>query len=515
MRNIFFVGQRARLVYKAFAVCVLALATNVAVCDAEDASTRDASQNASKSALEKTASLFKRVELSAAATVEQEKATPRAQVKMLFRDAEVRVNSNFGAINYAEPSLEKMAITPGALFSTAKFLPFDLTVKAGMLSATGLYSRLSSPSPSAPSGVFSARAKAAKALDVRLPSTTSSKKDWNGSAHFAWSQKDKIFSNVAADFFVQQGGLFAGSAAVAFAPTKKSEIGAVVSFGRFYFGKNSSGWFLDANDFYDDWFYEGVGSLYFKNKFVSSVFTVTAHEATKTRSVVVTERDTGNKINMTFHNKTTLQYGPIILNVAGFYGGREIFYVGNGNKETCEAQFSLNPQFRFVVISKVPMHVNFGVAAFAQIDKGDGDISERFLQKYILGASLSSAVFRASANLSAAFSAKQSYEVKASAALMRFRFKPSLTVANTISVPAANASEQAVAAKQVVTIGAYGTPANFNGRITGSLSTTLTEKFPATGDAFFDAATFSASLDVLWRAKYLQVNGKITAKVGN
>lgn len=449
----------------------------------------------------KFSDFFNRVELSAAAAVEQEKVVPRAQMKALFRDAEVRVNGNFGAVSYENPSAEKLAVTYGALFSTQKFLPFDFTVKGGMISASGLYTRLTNPAPTAPSGVFASKARAANALDVRLPGTTSAKKDNGISAHFAFPRKNKFFSNVAADFFLQENGLFAGGASVAFAPTKTSEFGAVFSLGRFWFGKTSTYWFSDTPLFPEDWFYEAAASVYAKNKFLSSVFTATAHE-----------KPTGG-INKTFQGKTTLQYGPFSVNLSGFYGGKEIFFCGNGEKEKCEAQFFVNPQIKFVLSSKKLMLANIGVASFAEIEKGDADIKERISQKHFIGASLTKNVFRTALNFSASFSKKQNYETVLSASYAKFAVKPSLSVANTISVPAASSSTQVVAAKQVVTAGAYGTPVNFNGRITGSLSASLTEKFPVAADAYFDAASFSASLDILWRTKYLQVNGKISAKI--
>lgn len=459
----------------------------------------------------KSDGLFKRAELYSNFSGTGEKLSIRAQEKFIFRDAEIRFNENFGSINFRSINFqdvdsEKSEVTliPGTSISSpetflAYKLPFKITAKTGMISASGLYSRLSSPVTSLPSTVFSSQAKASNALTIHLPSSSSTEKPYAASGEFIWLGKNKIFSNASVGFFTQTGGSYAAGGGIIFSLGRKIELGANFVTARFFFGKKSTYWFTDTMLFPEQWFQQLAATIFFKSTNFSTTITATAHE-----------QPTG-KLEPTAQTKMTFRYGPIFLNTSFFYGGENNFFCGNANSQNIQTQFVVNPQVRFVFFGKKQINLNFGFSAGIETKKGTEEFLERSTQKYIIGSQISTDFLRGNFSTFVSLSKSKSWSISASAGFPKILFTPSLIFTSVISEPESGKYKNA---KQTASVSGSYIIAPKQVRLAASLSVTCNERFPNGEDAFFNGGTFSVSTAASWTAKYLKISGKITFKFG-
>lgn len=454
----------------------------------------------------KSDGLFKRAELYSNFSGTDEKLSIRAQEKFIFRDAEIRFNENFGFINFKESESENSEVTliPGVSISSpetflAYKLPFKITAKTGMISASGLYSRLYSPATSLPSTVFSSQAKAANALTIHLPSSSSTEKPYAASGEFICARKNKIFSNANIEFFTQAGGSYAVGGGIIFSPTKKIEFGANFVTARFFFGKKSTYWFSDTMLFPEQWFQQLAATIFFKSTNFSATITATAHE-----------QPTG-KLEPTAQTKMTFRYGPIFLNASFFYGGENKFFCGNANSQNVQTQFVVNPQVRFVFFGKKQINLNFGFSAGIETKKGTEEFLERSTQKYIIGSQISTEFLRANFSTFVSLSKSKSWNISASASFPKILFMPSIIFTSVISEPESGKYKNA---KQTASISGSYIIVPKQVRFDASLAVTCNERFPNDEPAFFNGGTFSVSTAASWTVKYLKISGKITFKFG-
>lgn len=447
----------------------------------------------------KTDGIFKRIEISGASTFDAEKAALRSQAKLVLRDAEARVNGNFGAIDYDNPSLENAAATGGFVLNVPKSFPFSLSLKWGMNSASGLYSRLSNPVPANLSGAFSSAARAQNVMDVRLPSATSTKKPFATSVQFAFAKKNKMLSNFSLGVFVQDTNSSAFATGISFAPTKTIQTGINFVTARFYFGKSSSYWRNDYPLFPADWFWQSAVSAFLKTRRVSSVATVTLHESPT------------YGVDVTFYDKTTITLGAFIWNMSFFYGGKQQFVLSSGAVQKTAYQAHVNPQLRFPVSDKLLLGI--GAAAMATIamqTSKNMPLKDRLTMRYAGELALSGIKFRTNISALATVSDAKSVKISWAAAWSKMRVNPSVTFANTISEPA---SGKYKTAKQSVTLSAQTAPSKHS-HIEFSANTTFTERLPTDDEAYLKNVLFSLSSTVSYKAKYLWVTGSVTAKFG-
>ncbi|MBQ9238695.1 MAG: hypothetical protein IJ191_05195 [Treponema sp.] len=441
--------------------------------------------------------VFKRISLTAQYTTDAHSFSARAATQLLFRDAEIRVNGNFGTFRYDAPAWHAPAVTVGGAVSLPSSYPVALTVKGGMLSARGLYSRLKEPAPALPSGAFVSAATLPKPLEPTLPAATATAKPFALGVVLAVPRKKSVVSSITAGAFIQRTGHGAIATSLSLSLPHAIQVSAAVTVAQFTFGKTSSRWYNDYALFPANWFYAGAAAFAFESRFVSSVFTLTMHESPY------------GSVQCAYHTKTTGRFGPLTVTAGGFYGGQAPFYRGDGTLQKIQAQAYINPRITVPFLTTVPFVLQLGATAGMELSHGTEAVRDRLKQQYALGGSLVSTPFRTSLTVSVALAQTHTYRATLRASWSTAAAHPSISFAGTLSVPDTGTYRTA---RQTATLSLSGTPPRLNGRITGSCSATFVETLPRNAAATLSKTTLAAACSVTHTAKKFRLIGKITAE---
>ena len=200
-------------------------------------------------------------------------ASAYAGARFLFRDADFRAYSTIPKTTLDEITFDSFE---SPRLGAALFLfqdSFPITARAGSLSLSRSFSRLSSPSPSTTANPLALYPSPSLGLGSTLPSLTSSKKP------LAFSVQTKFLKSGVFEIFFDEDKNSAASAYSKRTLSKYSSIFAALTVSRAFVENNSSVLKKNGADFSGTFLCAGEAELLFRNPIFNADFHAGIHES--------------------------------------------------------------------------------------------------------------------------------------------------------------------------------------------------------------------------------------------
>ncbi|MBQ9494026.1 MAG: hypothetical protein IJR50_00130 [Treponema sp.] len=335
----------------------------------------------------RTSDLFRRINFSMSSSASlpfenmaQTSLGINAGIRALFRDADVRIYEAIPEASFKKAGsfagFFKNAALPqyGALLSLQQFVTFPLTVKAGTLSASGSFSRLSSPELATTVSPFTKSVSTKTGITTLLPSSGSGKKQLAASLDMRFPKNWKIFNGSGGAFYCRADGTVAASTDFLIKFPRMITAGFSLTGGRFFLENKSSLWFSEMPFFKNSWFGAFAVQSFVSSPHFTSMNTVNAY----------TQPDAPARFTFRSENKLTL--GKFTVLFAGFAAdGTGIFTTDSSTLHTL-AQVRVAPQYTWRFATPRLPSFTLGAVSLTQRKYAATTNSAYETEKFSLGA---------------------------------------------------------------------------------------------------------------------------------